>query len=217
MDHDWVAQLRVGAARICRRAQLWLVNLSVRGKIILGLTGLAALLLGIYTALPGKDMNLHVKVQHGFRSAEISLWVDQELVYSGKLKGTVKKRFGLIPDSVQGTASQVVPISPGQHIIRVRISSEQGVQEEAVTGSFASATDRDLTVSARHDGISLGLPEVPTAVRSSPGWLARYGATFLLTVAGSIVSTLTGFAIRELPEHLRVRQNPKAQSTSAGR
>jgi len=41
----------------------------------------------------------------------------------------------------------------------------------------------------------------------------------LLTILGSIISALTGFALRELPPYLRARQAQSAQieSSAAGR
>ena len=63
---------------------------------------LAAILMALHTALSGKDASLHLTVQHSFRSANLSLWIDGDLAYSGALKGSIKKKFGLIPSSVQG-------------------------------------------------------------------------------------------------------------------
>jgi hypothetical protein len=49
----------------------------------------------------------------------------------------------------------------------------------------------------------------------------HYAGAFALTLGGSIVSALTGFALRELPGHIRSRENVevaevKVQSTAAG-
>jgi hypothetical protein len=58
------------------------------------------------------------------------------------------------------------------------------------------------------------------APSSSPSWFGHYASTLLLTVGGSIVSALTGFALRELPGHIRAQQaehqDGKSQSTAAG-
>jgi hypothetical protein len=82
---------------------------------MLGIFLSAAVLMALHTALSGKDASLHLKLQHDLRSADISLWIDGDLAYSGKLKGSLKRRFGLMPDSVQGSLSQVVPVSSGTH------------------------------------------------------------------------------------------------------
>jgi hypothetical protein len=57
----------------------------------------AALLMAIYTALTAKDANLHLKLQRGFHDAQLSVWVDGDLAFSGKVTGSTKKKFGLIP------------------------------------------------------------------------------------------------------------------------
>src|SRR5215831_20252249 len=97
-------------------------RIPVKARVVLGLFLAAAVLLGVHTALTAKDASLHLKLQHGFHNAQVLVWVDGDLAYSGRVSGTTKKRFGLIPtDSVQGNLSEIIPISSGQHNIRVRI------------------------------------------------------------------------------------------------
>jgi hypothetical protein len=38
------------------------------------------------------------------------------------------------------------------------------------------------------------------------GWFSRYAGTLMMTVAGSIISALAGFALRELPKQMFSRQ-----------
>jgi hypothetical protein len=103
--------------------------------------------MALHTALSGKVASMHVRVQHGFRSADFSLWIDGDLAYSGKLKGSLKKKFGLIPEFVQGSLSEVVPVSAGTHQIRVQVASENGsAQQDSLVGDFARNTERELFV-----------------------------------------------------------------------
>jgi hypothetical protein len=180
--------------------------------------------MGLHTALaPARNSALHLKVQHSFRSAQISVWVDGELAYSGKLVGYMRKKFGLLPDSVQGSLSQVIPLPSGNHLVRIQVYTDDGsVQEESITGEFGAHSERNLSVSARRGDISLawqGGNTVSTDASLSGGWIARYANTLFLTIAGSIISALTGFAVREVPGYLRSRQEPapKAESAAAGR
>src|SRR5947209_7091797 len=83
--------------RLYGRIRNWLVRLPLKARIVFGLFLFAALLVALHTAFSGKDANLRLTVQHGFRSANISLWIDNDLAYSGSLKGALKKKFGLIP------------------------------------------------------------------------------------------------------------------------
>ena len=150
MDSDQRTRLRVRVAGIWRQACDWVLKLSLTARVMLGLFLFAALLVALHTALSTKDARLHLTVQHSFRSADISLWVDDDLAYSGKLTGSIKKKFGLIA--------------------------------------------------------------------SGSSWFAHYASALFLTIGGSIVSAITGFALRELPGHIRSRQDSavKAQSASAG-
>jgi len=219
MDSESTTQARERVALIWRQSRDWVVRLSLTARIMLGLFLFAAVLVALHTAF-AKNANLHLTVQHGFRSADISLWVDGDLAYSGKLSGSVKKKFGLIAGSVQGNLSEIVPISSGIHQIRVQVQPEGGsLQQDTVTGDFAANTERKLSVSARPGNLSLAwIGTTAAAPMSGPSWFAHYASTAFLTIGGSIVSALTGFALRELPAHIRSRQDNavKAQSTVAG-
>jgi len=205
MHPENLAQLRPDAAQPGGR----LVRF-VPGKvwILLFLFLVAAGLMVVHTALTAKDSRLHLKLQHGFRGAKFSLWVDQDLAYSAKVSGSVKKRFDLIPtDSVQGSLSEIIAVRSGRHSIRVRIEPDDAATlEDTISGSFSANQQCDLSVSARQSALLLswvGTANAPTEVPSSFGWLSRYGGSLLLTIAGSIMSALTGYAIRELPGRLR--------------
>jgi hypothetical protein len=220
MDWERIAQIRAQAVRRYEQSRDWLARFPAKARIMLGLFLFAAVLMALYTALSGKDASLHVTLQHGFRSADFSLWIDGDLSYSGKLRGSRKRKFGLIPGSVHGSLSEIVPVSAGTHQIRVRVESEDGsTQQDSLTGDFASNTQRELSVSARPNGLSLAwIATNASGPSSGSGWLARYAGAVFLTIGGSIISALTGFALRELPGHIRVRQNaePKVQPTAAG-
>jgi len=167
--------------------------------------------MALYTASLAKTATLHLKVQHGFRSAQIYLWVDGDLAYSGKLTGSAKKKFGLIPDSVQGSLSQNVPLTSGKHLIRVQVASDDGsTVDDTISGEFVRDSERNLSVSARRGDLSLSWQVANSAVGESSGhagWLGRYASTLFLTIAGSIISALTGYAIKELPKQIGSRQS----------
>src|SRR5262249_29366362 len=145
MNWQYIAELPAKLRSYC--AQSWLGRLPARARIMLALSLVAAVLLALHTPLAGKDSSLHLRVQHGFRSAQLSVWIDDDLAYSGKLQGVQKKKFGLIPESVQGSLSEIVPVSAGTHRVRVRIEPETGpAQQDDVTGNFPRDTERELLV-----------------------------------------------------------------------
>jgi hypothetical protein len=214
---------RVYAKTVCSRLRSQASRVPATVWVVLGLFLIAAVAAALHVALSEKDSNLHLKVQHSYRSAQISVWIDGDLAYSGKLSGYAKKKLGIFSESVQGSLSQVVPVSPGNHSIRVQITGEDGsTQQESISGDFAAKSERLLSVSARHGDVSLtwqGSNTTTSQPTNAAGWISRYANTLFLTIAGSIISALTGFAVREVPGYIKSRQEtaPKAESASAGR
>jgi hypothetical protein len=221
MEQEKIAQIRAHSAQIYGRSRDWVVGLSATARVMLGLFLFAALLMALHTALSAKNASLRVTVQHGFRNGDISVWVDSDLAYSGKLTGAARKKFGLITGSVQGNLTEIVPVSAGLHQIRVQVLSEGGsALQNTVTADFAANTERRLSVSTKPGNLSLVWQGIAPATPSSgSNGFTRYASAIFLTIGGSIVSALTGFALRELPAHLRARQEAgiKAQSTAAGK
>jgi hypothetical protein len=65
--------------------------LPVKARVILGLFLAAAVLMAVHTATSPKDASLHLKLQHGFPEAEVSLWVDKEVCpRSSRVAGSTK-------------------------------------------------------------------------------------------------------------------------------
>jgi len=186
------------------------MRLPITVWLILGLLIFAAALMAIHATLVARDASLHLKVQHGLRSAQLSAWVDGDLVYSGKLVGTMKRKFGIIPD-LQGSLSETLPVPSGTHEVRIRVASDDGsVQESTITGEFACNSQRTLAVNARRADVSLNWQGADASVTEPPasgmGWFSRYTGSLMMTVAGSIVSALAGYIIRELPKQIASRR-----------
>ena len=218
MNRELIAHLRAKTALFYEYARRWAVRVPVKAWVVLGLFLVAALLMAVHTALTAKDASLHLKLQHGFHSAQVLVWVDGDLTYSGKVIGSTKKRFGLIPtDSVQGSLSEIIPVRSGQHSVRVRIEPDDAaVQEDSISGDFSSNTERSLIVSARRSSLSLswqGNSGAPAESSSSSAWFSRYAGSLLLTIAGSIMSAVAGYVLRELPGRLASNSNsaPKVE------
>jgi len=222
MDLNTIADARSAALAAWRKFRARTSRVPAKVWVVLGLFLVAATLMALHTALSEKDSSLHLKVQHSFRSAQIGVWVDGDLSYSGKLVGSVRKKYGLFGESVQGSLSQGIPIASGKHTIRIQITSDDGSsQQDTISGDFAAKAERTLSVSARHSDVSLswqGSNVAYTDTSGGSGWLARYANTLFLTIAGSIISALAGFAVREVPGYIKSRQDvpPKAESASAG-
>src|SRR6266853_38456 len=139
-----------------QKIQVQVRALPVKAWIVLGLFLVASLVMGLHTAFAAKESTLHPQVQPGFRSELLSVLIDGELTYSSKLTGSMKKKLGLIPDSVQGNLAQTIPLASGTRELRVRIETPDGsVQEQTITAEFVSNGERTLFVIAKRTAFSM--------------------------------------------------------------
>jgi translation initiation factor IF-1 len=130
-NRDHMAQLRIKAALLYQQGLQWAARVPVKARVVLVLFLVAAFLMAFHTALTAKDSSLHLKMQHGFHNAQFSVWVDGDLAFSGKVSGSTRKKFGLIPtDSVQGSLSEIIPVRSGRHKVRVRIEPDDAAMQE---------------------------------------------------------------------------------------
>jgi len=99
--------------------------------------------------------------------------------------------------------------------VRVRIEPDGAtMQEDTISGSFSANKESDLSVSARQSALLLswvGSDSTSAEGSTSFAWFSRYAGSLLLTIAGSIMSALTGYAIRELPGRLRSTSQPASR------
>jgi hypothetical protein len=211
-------------------------RIPAKAFLVLGLFLLVAALLAVHTAVTLEDCSLRLKVEHGFLGAQLYVWLDDSLVYSGRLIGsrkpirTSKKKVKSV-EPVEGGLSETFAVPAGEHEVRVRVAAEDGsVQENSVRGDFVSHNQRTLSVVARGNDVSMTWESKdqgkvsPTSPESGPvpapeGWLQRYAGSLLISILGSIVSAFTGYAIRELPKKIAPTQDepPKTRSASSGR
>src|SRR5581483_7945641 len=139
MDPDQQVQPRSMIRLLWQHARQSSARIPTKGWIAAGTVLVVGLLLILHASI-SKDATLRFRLQHTFHSAQVSLWIDGDLTYSGKVMGAPRKRFGVIPDgSMVGTVSQVIPVSSGRHRIKVRVEPDDGnVQEAVIGGEFQS-------------------------------------------------------------------------------
>ena len=80
------------------------------------------------------------------------------------------------------------------------------MQEDSASGDFSPHTESDLSVSARHSGLWVswqGTGRALVETSSTFNWFSRYAGSLFLTIVGSIMSALAGYAIKELPARFR--------------
>jgi serine/threonine protein kinase len=88
---------------------------------------------------------LGIEVDHKFAEAHLSIWVDDRLSYTHTLEGTDKKRL-VVFHHVQGHEIHSMQIQPGNHHLRVQVTSESQSSDQSVTGAFASGAEKLLRI-----------------------------------------------------------------------
>ena len=218
MGENELAPFRLHLSSFASRIDRWWRALPFKARVVLGIFLLAACWLGLRHALGAADSSLQLRVHHGFRSAQLTVQIDGHNRYCGKLVGYSKKKYAIFGQTVEGSLSEVFPVPSGAHQVVLKVEPDDGtIQEERIRGVFASGRTRELAVSARHSGLIMSwVQSWPAASpgQQTPSWFSKYAGSLTLTIAGSIASALTGFAMRELPGYLRSRQESAPKPTS---
>jgi serine/threonine protein kinase len=91
--------------------------------------------------------SLELEVQHQFREATLSLWVDDTLALTRPLRGGSQKHL-VVFKSVHGNASETLRLRAGPHTLRLRAqSADQSVDlSKTIAAQFANGDDKTLHV-----------------------------------------------------------------------
>lgn len=188
--------------------------LSPTARFALGLAFLAAVLLGISALLSLPSATLKLVCRHDFRSADITVSIDGEIVHTDTVTGAVRKRFGVL-EKTEGTYTRTLPVGSGRHLVEVRLRAPGYDHTRSIPGDFSRGKEstlsvdsgRDLSLSWRGAGGGASAAE-PAA--SSSSWF-KYAGSVLMTIFGSIVSASIGVLVQDF---LRAR---KARLGETGR
>jgi len=118
-----------------------------RKALIISPTAKAGLVATSSAAAPAATTpaTLGIEVDHKFAEAHLSIWVDDQLSYTHTLEGTDKKRL-VVFHHVQGHEIHSMQIQPGNHHLRVQVTSESQSSNQSVTGAFASGAEKLLRI-----------------------------------------------------------------------
>ncbi len=184
-------------------------GLSWRAKIAFPLV-LAGI--GFVVYLTGRSATLKLTCVHSLRSAEISVWTDDQLVYSGVLSSAAKKRFGLFggktpliggkPAPV--TFSKTMKVPDGPHKLRIQIVGEGYDQARTIPVDFGANTQSTIAVNALSRTLQVSWKDTHfEPVSAETPWYMRYAKALFITVFGSIISALMGMVVQEILGKLR--------------
>lgn len=93
------------------------------------------------------DSTLQLAVQHQFKEATLSVWIDNKLALTCPLRGGTQKRLVLF-NGVRGTDSETLQVPAGKHVVRLRAqSSDQSINlSRTISAEFIGGADRTLQV-----------------------------------------------------------------------
>ncbi len=93
------------------------------------------------------DSTLQLAVQHQFKEAMLSVWIDDKLALTCPLRGGAQKRLVLF-NGVRGIDSETLQVPAGKHVVRLRAqSSDQSINlSRAISAEFIGGADRTLQV-----------------------------------------------------------------------
>lgn len=203
---------RLAGAQACLLDAL--KSLSPKARFALGLAFLAVVLLGVSTLLSLPSATLKLVCRHDFRTADLTVSIDGEVVHTDTVTGVVRRKFGVL-EKTEGTYARALPVASGRHLVQVRLRAPGYDHARAISGDFSRGKEstlsvdsgRDLSLAWRASPAAAGAPE-PAAPSSS--WF-KYALSILMTIFGSIMSASIGVLVQDF---LRAR---KARLGETGR
>lgn len=160
--------------------------------------------IGFVVYITGKSASLRVTCQHNLRAGELKLWADDQLVYSGKLSGAAKKRFGLFPSKTPGSFSQTLKVPDGHHNLRIQVVGDGYDQSRTIPVDFSPDTQSTVAISALSRNLQVNWKDTHFApVSADTPWYVRYAKALFITIFGSIISAVMGMVVQEILTKLR--------------
>jgi eukaryotic-like serine/threonine-protein kinase len=102
--------------------------------------------------------SLDLSVQHQFKDATLSLWIDNKLTLTEPLHGTARKRM-IVFNGVYGVNSKTVQVPAGVHLIRLRAeSADQSVDlSKSISAAFTDGDIKTLQVTFNNHNTAMNL------------------------------------------------------------
>ncbi len=181
-------------------------RVSPRARLALALGFLAAVMLGISAFVFLPSATLQLVCRHDFRSANITVSIDGDVVHTDTVTGVVRKWFGVLKKT-EGTYARTLPVSAGRHVVAVHLQAPGYDRTQSIQGEFSRGSESTLSVDAVR-GLSLawrgtaGGASAADLANPSSSWF-RYAGSIMMTIFGSIVSASIGVLVQDL---LRARK-----------
>jgi eukaryotic-like serine/threonine-protein kinase len=107
---------------------------------------------------PVSSSSLDLSVQHQFKDATLSLWIDNNLTLTQPLHGTVRKHL-IVFNGIYGANSKTVQVPVGVHEIRLRAqSADQSIDlSKTISAAFTDGDTKTLQVTFNNHNTAINL------------------------------------------------------------
>ncbi len=107
---------------------------------------------------PASTASLDLSVQHQFKDATLSLWIDNKLTLTQPLHGTNRKHM-IVFNGTYGVNSNTVQVPLGAHVIRLRAqSADQSVDlSKTISAAFTDGDIKTLQVTFNNHNTAMNL------------------------------------------------------------
>ncbi len=107
---------------------------------------------------PASTASLDLSVQHQFKDATLSLWIDNKLTLTQPLHGTARKHM-IVFNGIYGANSKTVQVPSGVHVIRLRAeSADQSVDlSKTISAAFTDGDIKTLQVTFNNHNTAMNL------------------------------------------------------------
>ena len=109
--------------------------------------------------LAHQPVSLEFSLQHHFIEAEVWVWVDNSLVFTGTAHGESKKKLLVLHGGIEGKEFHEIRFPGGEHEVKVRVSSKTDQYDESGTirSTFLESQRPVLDIRCNKKGIELKL------------------------------------------------------------
>lgn len=189
-------------------AQIKRVLADRRVRILAGVVAIA--LAGAWYWYTASSATLTIAGHHGFRRAEVSIWVDGDLKSKYQVTGSDKRRFGIL-QKTEGNFSRSVRVGAGDHMVRVQFRSltDSSSLTRQCHVSVDATTESTMYVNADRGVMSLSFagsaPKIKSAPEPSTGYAKMLQSTFM-AIAGSALSAVVGFVVQDFLKSRKAAQ-----------
>lgn len=107
---------------------------------------------------PASTASLDLSIQHQFKDATLSVWIDNKLTLTQPLHGTARKHM-IVFNGIYGANSKTVQVPAGVHVIRLRAeSADQSVDlSKTISAAFTDGDIKTLQVTFNNHNTAMNL------------------------------------------------------------